>query len=164
MQQRSRRKLLLPPHSPLVLQQQKRKRRSEWDDEHVATEPEDGIPINPPIDDEEDDRPPLPLKSVIGVDVEGTGVFYCSVDEYEDDGAVILHTQDGERMNINIICSWTTMGFLGGTCGNEAIVASMDAKCSRVATVRSSGLVGCSRLLGAPGTAMIRRLTVLYLS
>ena len=60
-----------PPGAPT----KKRKRRSEWGDEHIATEPEDDIPINPPIDDEEDDRPPLPLKSVIGVDVEGTGSF-----------------------------------------------------------------------------------------
>ena len=36
-----------PPGAPT----KKRKRRSEWDDEHIATEPEDGIPINPPIDD-----------------------------------------------------------------------------------------------------------------
>ena len=60
-----------PPGAPT----KKRKRRSEWDDEHIATEPEDGIPINPPIDDEEDDRPPPPLKSMIEVDVEGTGSF-----------------------------------------------------------------------------------------
>jgi hypothetical protein len=26
--------------------------------------------------------------------------FYCTVKEYEEDGAVILHTQDGEVMNI----------------------------------------------------------------
>jgi hypothetical protein len=52
----------------------------------------------------------------------------------------------------------------GGAHGNAAIVASMDIKCSRGTTVRSSGLVGCSSLLGAPGTAQIRRLTVLYLS
>jgi hypothetical protein len=56
------------------------------------------------------------------------------------------------------------MGFLGDACGNAAIVASMDTKCSRVTTVRSSGPVGCSGLLGAPGTAMSRRLTVLCLS
>ena len=36
-----------PPGAPT----KKRKRRSEWDDEHIATEPEDGIPINPPIGD-----------------------------------------------------------------------------------------------------------------
>jgi hypothetical protein len=30
------------------------KRRSEWGDGHVATEPEDGAPINPPIEDEDD--------------------------------------------------------------------------------------------------------------
>jgi hypothetical protein len=29
------------------------------------------VPINPPIDDEGNDRPPPPLKSMIGVDVEG---------------------------------------------------------------------------------------------
>jgi hypothetical protein len=75
-----------PPGAPT----KKRKRRSEWGDEHIATEPEDDIPINPPIDDEEDDRPPLPLKSVIGVDVEGTGAFHCPVDEHEDDGAVFF--------------------------------------------------------------------------
>jgi hypothetical protein len=153
-----------PPSQPPGAPTKKRKRRSEWDDEHVATEPEDGVPINPPIDDEEDDRPPPPLKSMIGVDAEGTGVFYCPVDECEDDGAVILHAQDGERMNINIICSWTTMGFLGGAHGNAAIAASMDTKFSRVTTTRSSGLVGCSRLLGAPGAAMIRRLTALHFS
>jgi hypothetical protein len=56
---------LKPPGAPT----KKRKRRCEWDDEHVATEPEDGIPINPPIDDEEDDRPPPPLQSMIEVDV-----------------------------------------------------------------------------------------------
>ena len=33
-----------PPGAPT----KKRKRRSEWDDEHIATEPEDGIPIIPP--------------------------------------------------------------------------------------------------------------------
>ena len=33
--------------------------------------------------------------------VEGTGAFCCSVDEHEDDGAVIPHAQqDGERMNM----------------------------------------------------------------
>jgi hypothetical protein len=55
-----------PPGAPT----KKRKRRSEWGDENVATEPEDCIPINPPIDDEEDDRPPPPLKSVSEVDVD----------------------------------------------------------------------------------------------
>ena len=60
-----------PPGAPT----KKRKRRSEWDDEHVATEPEGGIPIHPPIDDEGDDRPPPPLNSMIEVDVEGTGSF-----------------------------------------------------------------------------------------
>ena len=40
------------------------------------------------------------MKQMIEVDVEGKGVFYCSVDEHEDDGAVIIHAQDGERVNI----------------------------------------------------------------
>ena len=101
MQKRTRIKLLLPPCSPLVLQQKNASgEASGTTSTSIATEPEDGIPINPPIDDEEDDRPPPPLNSMIEVDVEGTGVFYCSVDEHEDDGAVFLHTQDGERMNI----------------------------------------------------------------
>ena len=48
-----------------------------------------------------------PVNSLIQVDIEtGKGskkcveTFYCTVQEYEDDGAVILVTQDGEKMNV----------------------------------------------------------------
>ena len=48
-----------------------------------------------------------PVNSLIQVDIEtGSGskkcveTFYCTVQEYEDDGAVILVTQDGETMNV----------------------------------------------------------------
>ena len=46
-------------------------------------------------------KDPLPpLNSVIEVDVEGRGIFYCKVDAFEEDGAAMLYTQDGELMNI----------------------------------------------------------------
>jgi hypothetical protein len=55
--------------------------------------------------DDADDTPKV--DSIIEVNVEaGKGrkkevsTFYCTVKEYEEDGAVILHTQDGEVMNI----------------------------------------------------------------
>jgi hypothetical protein len=48
-----------------------------------------------------------PLNSLLQVDVESgkgrnktTETFFCTVKEYEADGAVILTTQDGETMNI----------------------------------------------------------------
>ena len=48
-----------------------------------------------------------PVNSLIQVDIEtGSGskkcveTFYCTVQEYEADGAVILVTQDGEKMNV----------------------------------------------------------------
>jgi len=57
----------------------------------------------PPSDDEfEGSATPPPVKSVIEVGVGGRGVFYCTVDEYEEDGAVILHTHENERMNISL--------------------------------------------------------------
>ena len=37
---------------------------------------------------------------MIEVDVPGRGCFDCRVDEHEEDGAVILYTQEGEMMNI----------------------------------------------------------------
>ena len=40
------------------------------------------------------------LPMMVNPAIEGTGVFYCPVDECEDDGAVFLHAQDGERMNM----------------------------------------------------------------
>ncbi len=48
-----------------------------------------------------------PVSSLIQVDIETdrglkkcTETFYCTVQEYEADGAVILKTQDGETMNV----------------------------------------------------------------
>ena len=59
-------------------------------------------------DDESDDECVLPpVNSLLQVDVESdkgrnksTETFFCTVKEYEGDGAVILTTQDGEPMNI----------------------------------------------------------------
>jgi hypothetical protein len=56
--------------------------------------------------DREPDTTP-PVDSLIQVDIETgrgtkkyTETFYCKVQEYEPDGAVILKTQDGESMNV----------------------------------------------------------------
>ena len=66
------------------------------EDNFATEEDSGGFEINPP----EGDKEPPPLNSTIEVDVEGRGIFYCKVQEFEDDGAVILYTQDGEFMNI----------------------------------------------------------------
>jgi hypothetical protein len=48
-----------------------------------------------------DDADEIPkVDSIIEVNVEEVSTFYCAVKGYEEDGAVILHTQDGEVMNI----------------------------------------------------------------
>jgi hypothetical protein len=56
--------------------------------------------------DREPDTTP-PVDSLIQVNIETgrgtkkyTETFYCKVQEYEPDGAVILKTQDGESMNV----------------------------------------------------------------
>jgi hypothetical protein len=34
------------------------------------------------------------------LDVPDRGIFYCTIEQYDDDGSVIMKTQDGEDMNI----------------------------------------------------------------
>ena len=77
----------------------------------VIAEREDDEPELSSDEDEpeqSDDESVLPLvNSLLQVDVESgkgrnktTETFFCTVKEYEADGAVILTTQDGETMNI----------------------------------------------------------------
>ena len=65
------------------------------DDEETSKEEQPEPVSTPPVD------------SLIQVDIETgrgskkcTETFYCTVQEYEADGAVILKTQDGESMNV----------------------------------------------------------------
>jgi hypothetical protein len=74
-----------------------------------ATEPDADLSGDEEASREGDREPATtpPVDSLIQVDIETgrgtkkyTETFYCKVQEYEPDGAVILKTQDGETMNV----------------------------------------------------------------
>ena len=95
MQHAERKKARGAPGAP-----KKKKKKRQRDDEGDMDEGE-GIDINPPDEDSiEDASEQPPCNSMIEVDVPDRGIFYCRVQEYEGDGAVVLLTQDGEEMNI----------------------------------------------------------------
>jgi len=79
----------------------KKKRKRRCDESTDDDGDEDGIEVNPPDEDVIEGASEQPvLNSMVEVDVPGRGVFYCSIGSYEEDGAVVMLTQDGEEMNI----------------------------------------------------------------
>ena len=61
---------------------------------------DDGIDINPPDDEAIESAIAMPaLSSMIELDT-GQGIFYCTIEQYDDDGSAIMKTQDGEDMNV----------------------------------------------------------------